>query len=286
MDWDDFRHVLAIARAGSLSGAGRRLRVDPTTVGRRLSALEARLGVPLFLRSRTGFRLTEAGEEAVAAAEVMEAEMLALAEAVGAAAEAPSGRVRIATVPWIFYDLITPALPAFARRYPLIEVHGIAGLRERSLSNREAELALRFEMRPRGRERAIPIATIAYALYAPKGADPAVLPWIGWGEESDIYAPGTWLDEKLRDNSQRVCFRANDAGIIHRAIAAGAGKGLVPEVLGEGDPALDRLSGPEPELIRTLRVLVHPDVARFARVSAVIDWLRNTIACACAPAAV
>ena len=52
-NWNDFRYFLAIHRAGSLGAAGKALKVDQTTVGRRLTALEDELGTRLFDR-RTG----------------------------------------------------------------------------------------------------------------------------------------------------------------------------------------------------------------------------------------
>ena len=277
MDWDDLRFILAISRAGSLSGAAQKLGVNQTTVGRRLTAAERRIGAPLFLRNRSGFRLTEAGESALAQIEVMDTAATRLAEDVGAELQTPTGLVRIATMPWIFNYLIVPALPDFVRRFPNINIHAISGLRERSLSHREAELALRFEMQPRGQERSFEIAEFRYALYAPKTKDAGSLPWIGFAEEADLYKPGRWLEGSLKESSEQISFQANDAGILYRAACTGVGKGLLPEVLGEGDPALVRLSGPEPELIRNLRVLVHPDVERFARIEAVIGWLKEIL---------
>ena len=59
--WDDIRIFLAVAREESLSGAGRVLRIDPATVGRRIARLEEDLGAPLFAKSPTGYALNEAG---------------------------------------------------------------------------------------------------------------------------------------------------------------------------------------------------------------------------------
>lgn len=283
MDWDDLRVVLAIARAGSLSGAARQLGVNQTTAGRRLTALERRLGAVLFSRSRTGFHLTEAGEAALSHMEIMETAAMMLSETVGAKTTGPSGLVRIASMPWIFNYILIPALPAFSMRYPGIELHGIAAVRERSLSNREAELALRFEMPPRGRERSYEIATVPYAVYGPRKAKNKMLPWIGSAIDSGQYEPEKWLNAMAERRSEPVCFRSNDAGLVHQAICAGAGKGLLPEVLAENNPALVRLSGPKSEIVRRLRVLVHPDVERFARVRVTIGWLRETLAAACSP---
>ena len=47
-NWDDLRFFLAVARAGTLSGAARSLGVTHSTVFRRLGAFEERLGVRLF----------------------------------------------------------------------------------------------------------------------------------------------------------------------------------------------------------------------------------------------
>ena len=62
MEWSDLKHFLAVARCGSLSEAARALKSSAATVGRRIAALEAQLGVRLFDRRVTGYSLTESGE--------------------------------------------------------------------------------------------------------------------------------------------------------------------------------------------------------------------------------
>src|SRR5699024_9030980 len=62
MEWDDLRHFVELARAGTLSGAAKRMDVTHTTISRRLQRLEQRIGEPLFLRSRQGYALTARGE--------------------------------------------------------------------------------------------------------------------------------------------------------------------------------------------------------------------------------
>lgn len=66
MDWDNLKVALAFSRTGSLTQASQVLGIDQSTAGRRLGALEADLGAILFVRSKTGFSLTDAGEAAVA----------------------------------------------------------------------------------------------------------------------------------------------------------------------------------------------------------------------------
>ena len=72
MDWDDLRIFLAVARAESLSGAGRRLAMDASTVGRRIARLEASIGAALFLKTPGGYQLTAEGSRLMAPAEAAE----------------------------------------------------------------------------------------------------------------------------------------------------------------------------------------------------------------------
>ena len=55
-DWDDLRHFLAVARAGSTLGAARHVGVNQTTCARRVAALEASLGSRLFERRPASVR--------------------------------------------------------------------------------------------------------------------------------------------------------------------------------------------------------------------------------------
>ncbi len=61
MDWDDLRFFLAVAGAGSLSAAAKQLRVNTTTVLRRIAHLEEALDTRLFERLRSGYQLTQSG---------------------------------------------------------------------------------------------------------------------------------------------------------------------------------------------------------------------------------
>ena len=68
-NWDDLRVFLAVARDETLSTAGKRLKIDPATVGRRISRMEERYGTPLFAKSPSGYALTDAGSRLMPHAE-------------------------------------------------------------------------------------------------------------------------------------------------------------------------------------------------------------------------
>jgi DNA-binding transcriptional LysR family regulator len=206
----------------------------------------------------------------------MEAQALALSGSLRDTTTGPRGQVRIATMYWVTTAVLIPHLPAFIDRFPEIEIELIATTRERSLSRREAEMALRFEMPPRDREVSLDLASFGYAAYAPKGINPAILPWICFGEDVVRTAPGRWVGQQMSANS-RPPLRVNDVGMIHDAVRAGIGKGLLPEVLGDSDPDLVRVSGDRPEMARMLRALIHFDVRHDTAVTTVLDWLRQVI---------
>ena len=96
-DWNDLRYFLAVCRAGTLVGAGRSLQVKHSTVGRRIEALEAALGVSLFTRSPDGFVLTDAGNEIMPLAEEAERAVTAIERRVAGGDKRISGVVRVTT---------------------------------------------------------------------------------------------------------------------------------------------------------------------------------------------
>src|SRR3546814_10613510 len=78
MDWDDLKFVLAVARHGSLSSAGRALRTTQPTVSRRLDKFERRIGVKLFERDKDGLSRTWLGAALIEGLRSMEAGALTL----------------------------------------------------------------------------------------------------------------------------------------------------------------------------------------------------------------
>ncbi|HYC05096.1 MAG TPA: LysR family transcriptional regulator [Azospirillaceae bacterium] len=119
---EDYALYAAIVEAGSLSAAGRALRLSPAMVSKRLSRLEARLGVQLIRRTTRRLVTTEAGrlfhERVVAIlAAAREAEAL-----VAGGAGPASGRLKV-TAPTSFGRLhVAPQLKSFLDAHPLVRL--------------------------------------------------------------------------------------------------------------------------------------------------------------------
>jgi len=136
---DNLRHFLAVARSGSLSGAARRLRVNPTTVLRRIQQLEQELETRLFLREPSGYVRTSAGERLMARAEALEQEIFACQETV-ADETAVAGQVVITATEALATYFVLRQLSALRAAYPALRVELRRTERTLDLSVREADI--------------------------------------------------------------------------------------------------------------------------------------------------
>ena len=140
--WDDIRIFLAVAREESLSGAGRVLRIDPATVGRRIARLEETLGAPLFAKSPTGYALSEAGARltahAIRAEQAMEEATTELAGRAGGL----SGQIRIGAPDGCANFLLPQVCAAIGAENPDLEIQIVALPRVFNLTRREADMVI------------------------------------------------------------------------------------------------------------------------------------------------
>ncbi len=278
-DWNDLRLVLAVARAGSLTGAAEALRVNHSTAFRRLGSLEQRLGVRLFERLPGGTYLaTAAGERAAAAAERIETEAAALGRDIAGQDVRLTGRLRVTSSETLAFRLLTPAIRRFRDAHPGITVELVIDNRVLSLSRREADIALRVMRPTEGDLHGRKLADIAWTVYASREMGASVedglralshLPVIGWEEGVRGINAAEWLGRHVPDT--QIVYRTNS--VVNQLVAAKAGLGaaVLPCYLGDPEPDLVRLLDPVPDLSRELWIVTHADLRRTARVRAFLD---------------
>lgn len=294
MKWDDLRVFLAVARQSRLLNAGRTLGLDPATVGRRVSALEAALGAKLFDRSPQGYALTGAGNSLLAHAQAMETQAAALAEEVGGHSERLSGTVRIGAPDGVSNYLLTDACDALSRANPDLQVQAVALPRMFSLSKREADLAITVSPPSAGRLTVRKIADYRLRLYlradlaAELGqvrsiADLQGLRGIGYisdmifDKELDYYAMlGREIEPALTSNSLimqlRWCLK-------------GCGVCILPDFVAGEHPELAPVLDEDIRLIRSFYLVRHQDDARVARINRMAEVIVAHMRAALAPAA-
>ncbi len=280
LDWGHLPFFLELMRTGSLSGAARRLGVDRNTVARRVAALETELGLPLFERGPQGWSRTAAGRELAEQASRAEQDVLALARRADARDRTLTGAVRLTTAHHLAAHLLAPALPALCERHPRLVLEIAADQRTFDLTRREADLALRM-----GRPRDAGLVTrklseVAYGFYASAGYAASRSGPVDFGAEPFIddslarVPQQRWLAQVGPD--RRVVFRSNSTASIQAAARQGLGIALLPRFVGDRDPLLTRLDGPEP-VRHELWLLVHGDLRRSPPVRAVIEWVDELV---------
>lgn len=295
MNWNDLRYILAIGRASSLAAAARQIAVDETTVGRRLTAIEASLGARLFAKVPGGKLLpTEAGEVAMTHAERIEQEMNRLQLSIAGQDAAVSGTVRLTSVAVLVNRLLLPALPDLGAAHPGLRLELLADLRYFSLMKREADIALRLGRPNQDTGAAVlarHIGNMEYDAYAAahlSAREAAALPWVSYDESMTQLPQAKWMQQvaaresNLRkdDAPERLAPIAfNDPEGICEAVRLGIGKSLLPIALVKGDKSFRRVKSDDwPAMpTREIWLLTHPDQRRLARIEAVIDWLDATM---------
>jgi DNA-binding transcriptional LysR family regulator len=143
-DWNDVRHFLAVARHGSTLAAAKALGVHQSTVHRRLSELERRLGRRLVDRHPTGYRLTALGEDLRHLAERIEIAVQDLERRAASSDVELVVTVRVTCPETVGYRMMkTPLLDAFRVRYPGLRIELMMVDRVLDLAKGEADIAFR-----------------------------------------------------------------------------------------------------------------------------------------------
>ena len=140
--------LLAVADAGSLSAASRRLKIPLATVSRRIGELEAHLGAKLVNRTSRSLDLTDAGRDYIAAARRILDDVAEAERAAGGEYAAPKGDL-IITAPLVFGRLhVLPAVIEFIKVYPEVDVRLVLNDRVVSLAEDHVDLAVRIGEMP------------------------------------------------------------------------------------------------------------------------------------------
>ena len=280
-DWDDLRLFLAVARAGSLSGAARELGVNHSTVFRRMNGFEERLGVRLFERLPSGYVLTPAGEETREAALRIEDEVATLGRKVSGQDLRLSGTIRITTIDMLALGLLPRHLAAFRAAYPGIELEVHLTNAALDLGRREADVALRVGNEPPEALIGRRVGRLAFAVYGSSEycASRPDVPlkrheWIGLESE---HAPLARRFAKFLPDMKTI-FRANSIAASIAAAQAGIGLAVLPCGLADPDPGLRRVADLPDDFALDLWLLTHEDLRRTARIRAFMDFLAEAIA--------
>jgi DNA-binding transcriptional LysR family regulator len=121
-DLAHLRTFRVVAETSSFTRAAARLYLTQSAVSHQMKGLEEALGESLFIRTRHGVRLAQAGEAVLEHVDRILDEVEALRRRLGHDTDQPAGRVRAAAATQALVHLFAPHFRAFMEAYPRVEV--------------------------------------------------------------------------------------------------------------------------------------------------------------------
>jgi len=285
MNWDDVRIFLAVARAGQILGAARRLELNHATVSRRLAALEEALRTKLFRRLTTGSELTPGPPRMADIAERMEADANYVSAEIADEGAEISGTVRIGAPDGFGVAFLAQRLGRLTALHRELTIQLVPVPRSFSLSRREADIAITVDRPTEGRLVAGKLVDYTLGLFASRAyAESHGLPRSP-GELSDHtligYVPDLIVSPSLDYAAEfspdwRSAFAISSALGQAEAVRAGAGIGILHTFVARSMPELVPV-----EIVRPIRraywLVYHESVRPLRRVQAVASFIAKAV---------
>ena len=281
-DWDDVRFFLAVAKTGSFSAAATQLNTKQTTVGRRIQALERRLGAKLFDRHRHGMEVTPAARGVMVQAESMMANAAAIERHLAGLDREMAGVVRVAATEGLAAQWLVPRLTELRRRHSDIVVQVIVGDQVLDLATRQADLAIRF-FRPTSHQLvAARVGQFSMSIFAA----PSYIEQFGMPQELEELRDHHLIDHttlhslpamrpwsEIVERSPNVVLRTNSSHSAMEAVKASWGLSIFPSYSSKTANIIEAPISLNIE--RDIWLVSHEETNKGARIRAVIDYIRE-----------
>jgi DNA-binding transcriptional LysR family regulator len=296
MNLVDLALLLDVARLGSFAAVARLRGLDPSSVGRLVSAIETELGVRLFERTTRRMQLTEAGDLYLSRiAPTLEELDRAREEALALSAE-PRGSLRLSASVTFGQRVIVPRLAHFRARHPAVRVEAVFTDANVDLVAERIDLAVRLGPAVDGDVIVTKLMDTRYLVVAAPGylsAAPPLDAPSGLAAHRALLFPfrgfrTRWL---FRDRNGAVTEQAVDGDVIlspasalRDATVAGLGPALLPDWLVAEDLAAGRLQhclanwDATATTFGTAAWLIYPSRSYLpAKTRAMVDFLKSSV---------
>lgn len=278
LEWNDLTVILAICRAGSLSGAARLLGHNHSTIFRKINAIEKKTGVRFFERLPEGYAMTDAGMTAMRYAERIETEVQALGREVLGQDMRLQGKIRVTAMEGFSIQVAPKLFADFCRQHPEVSIEIIGASSALDLNRREADIAVRATPKPPDTSLGRKVCDFRFAIYtspqyleAHKNVPLAEQQWSFIQGSNEWLVPLVW--KKKAHSEQQIMFESSLSMAVVNAAAEGMGFTMLPCYLGDRDERLMRVTDPIEALTLEFWILTHPDLRYTARVKTLMAFL-------------
>jgi DNA-binding transcriptional LysR family regulator len=263
-NWDDLRYVLAVADSGSVSAAAKALGVNHATVLRRIAAFETRHGALVFDRGPRGYAVRPDQRRLIEAAREVEAGFGALDRLAHGSAAVP-GVIRVTSTDSFTAHVLPPIVARLAGNGEALRIELLTGNQHADFARLQADVAVRPAMSLPDDLKGEVAAELGFAAYA--RADRTGAPWLGPTGVIARSSAALWLhEEAARDG---YAARADSFVTLAALAAEGAGRAVLPCIVGDRTPGLVRLSDPGAIPRAPIWVASHADLVDAPRLKAV-----------------
>ncbi|MGC8202802.1 LysR family transcriptional regulator [Aliiroseovarius sp. PTFE2010] len=282
-NWDDVRLFLAVSRAESLSGAGRTLRLDPATLGRRIARLEQVLDTALFVKSPQGYALTAEGERFLTHAEQAERSIAEASE--HRKGDQLSGQIRIGAPDGCANFVLPQVCAAISAENPGLEIQIVALPRVFNLSKREADMAVGVSPPQTGRMTVRKITDYRLHLWAARSyldRAPRITALQDLRDHRIVgYIPDMIFDKELDYiadlGAGRLDLASNSVSVQFHMVNHGAGLGVVHDFAIPFGQDLVRVLPDQLSLTRAFYLIRPEDDRKLDRMNRLADAVHSGI---------
>lgn len=285
MNWDDMRLFLGLARNGRVAVAAKGLKVDPTTLIRRVKKLEDSLNCKLFELTKKGYVLTTHGSELVTYIEKAEHYFLEAQNELGDERSHLAGTIRVSVSEGFGSWFLAPLLPDFKKQYPGISIELVATSGFLNLNKREADMAILLEKPSKGLLVTQKLTDYNLYLYTHQSLineskpqslqDLTSFNLVSYVPDL-VYAPQLKFIEETA-LSQLSALRSTSINAQYQMLINGAGVGILPKFMAETQPGLVRLIENDIHIRRTFWLATHKETHSQARFQVFTHWLQENI---------
>ena len=275
VNWDDLRIIAAVRDEGTYAGASARLRIDETTVGRRLARIQRDLGVPLFEAVDGLRRPTRACETVLEHVRAMAAHVSEIGR-VGESQAGPTGRLRIASTNAVAEELLAPRAASFLRDNQGLTLQFLTSSENVKFSRWQADLAIRLRKPEKGDFTIAKLGEFRLFLIEPV-SESEVKPLVCAYPEELGAIPETAFLKAMGLQPQARCI-ADNLRVIRTLLKTHQAVGILPEYFC-GELLSDRrLRATLLPRRRDVWLLVQNHLRRDPATRVVIDWIRDAFA--------
>ena len=285
-NWNDLESFLTLSRSCKLNNASKKLKIESTTIARRILRLEDKLKTKLFVRSNNVYILTDSGQKLLTYAESIETEALSINEHFLNKNLNLSGTVRIAVPEGFGVEIFSNHLEEFYSMHPDIEIELLADSLARNMLTREIDISISLSRPKKGKLMAWKLAGYELKLYASKKylennnkinslKDLNDHKFISYIDDLIDFPELKYLNDL--NKNMKVVFRSNSLRAQFNAVKKGIGLALLHTFIAKEEEKLEIILNDQIKISREYWIVVHEDLIKLKRVRVVIDFFSQII---------